>query len=53
MFEFSRKRPKNHDIGAKIAKILTLANIVAAIFPTIWWRGDFYAIFGFKKCENF
>lgn len=53
MFDFSRKRPKIHDIGAKIAKILTFANIVAAIFPTIWWRGDFYAILGFKKCEKF
>ena len=52
MFDFSRKRPKNHDIGAKIAKILTFPNIVAAIFPTIWWRGDFYAIFSFKKMRK-
>lgn len=53
MFDFSRKRSQNHDIGAKNAEILTFANIVAAIFPTIWWCGDFYAILGFKKCEKF
>jgi hypothetical protein len=53
MFKFSRKRPKNLDNGAKNAQVLTFANIVAAIFPTVWWSGDFYAIFGFKKCEKF
>lgn len=53
MFDFSRKRPKSHDIGAKNAQILTFPNIVAAIFPTVWWSGGFYAIFGFKKCEKF
>jgi hypothetical protein len=53
MFDFSRKRPKNLDIEVKIAPILTFANIVAAIFPTVWWSGDFYAIFDFKKCEKF
>ena len=53
MFDFSRKRPKNHDIWVKIAQILTFANIVAAIFPTAWWSGDFYTIFDFKKCEFF
>jgi hypothetical protein len=53
MFDFSRKRPKNLDIEVKNAQILTFANIVAAIFPTVWWSGDFYAIFDFKKCEKF
>jgi hypothetical protein len=52
MFDFSRKRPKNLDIEVKNAQILTFANIVAAIFPTVWWSGDFYAIFDFKKMRK-